>query len=636
MIKWRLRLPLLLTLLLTLLLVAGVGIGTFRASVASSLDDLQQSANQRLDLYATSLESEIARYAHLPSILGLSQTVDALLHDTNNTELRQAANIYLERLTERTGARAIYLMDRNGHVIATSNWNQPDSFLGEDDSFRPYFQEAITGHTGRFFGVGTTRSEPGYYLSDGMFDQGQPLGVAVVKISLTNLERAWTDSKTLAMVADPNGVVILSSNPAWKFKTLRPISSDEQATFDLSLQYNRIPLKPLELREVRQLSDFARIVRPPKDMLQLRLGYSGSYLAQSRQLTRANWQLTELSSLLTRSDWQLIELSSLAPVYELAFDRAALGSALTAFAMLGLMLMRERRRRLRDKLAAREALQQAYNELERKVEERTADLSAANEQLQNEVAERTRTEKNLRQTQGELVQAGKLAVIGQLSTGIAHELNQPLAALRTLSGNTVKFLERGDLATASNNLATINELVDKMGQITGALKSFARKSTSSVGNAEVGRAIDNALFLLEQRLRRAGVTVARLSAPDTAMVRCDPTRLEQVLVNLFANALDELENTADARIEISSRQDGSHVSISVRDTGPGLQEEVRAHLFEPFFTTKPAGIGLGLGLTLSSSIIAEAGGTLQADNHPQGGAVFTLTLPAATKETGHA
>jgi two-component system C4-dicarboxylate transport sensor histidine kinase DctB len=636
MIKWRLRLPLLLTLLLTLLLVAGVGIGTFRASVASSLDDLQQSANQRLDLYATSLESEIARYAHLPSILGLSQTVDALLHDTNNTELRQAANIYLERLTERTGARAIYLMDRNGHVIATSNWNQPDSFLGEDDSFRPYFQEAITGHTGRFFGVGTTRSEPGYYLSDGMFDQGQPLGVAVVKISLTNLERAWTDSKTLAMVADPNGVVILSSNPAWKFKTLRPISSDEQATFDLSLQYNRIPLKPLELREVRQLSDFARIVRPPKDMLQLRLGYSGSYLAQSRQLTRANWQLTELSSLLTRSDWQLIELSSLAPVYELAFDRAALGSALTAFAMLGLMLMRERRRRLRDKLAAREALQQAYNELERKVEERTADLSAANEQLQNEVAERTRTEKNLRQTQGELVQAGKLAVIGQLSTGIAHELNQPLAALRTLSGNTVKFLERGDLATASNNLATINELVDKMGQITGALKSFARKSTSSVGNAEVGRAIDNALFLLEQRLRRAGVTVARLSAPDAAMVRCDPTRLEQVLVNLFANALDELENTADARIEISSRQDGSHVSISVRDTGPGLQEEVRAHLFEPFFTTKPAGIGLGLGLTLSSSIIAEAGGTLQADNHPQGGAVFTLTLPAATKETGHA
>jgi two-component system C4-dicarboxylate transport sensor histidine kinase DctB len=469
-----------------------------------------------------------------------------------------------------------------------------------------------------------------------MFDQGQPLGVAVVKISLTNLERAWTDSKTLAMVADPNGVVILSSNPAWKFKTLRPISPDEQATFDLSLQYNRIPLKPLELQEVRRLSDFARIVRPPRDMLQASRGYSRSYLAQSRLLTRGNWQLTELSSLLTRSDWQLIELSSLAPVYELAFDRAALASALTAFAMLGLLLMRERRRRLQDKLAAREALQQAYNELERKVEERTADLSATNEQLQNEVAERIRTEKNLRQTQDELVQAGKLAVIGQLSTGIAHELNQPLAALRTLSGNTVKFLERGDLSTASNNLSTINELVDKMGQITGALKSFARKSTSSVGNAEVGRAIDNALFLLEQRLRRAGVAVVRLSAPDALAVRCDPTRLEQVLVNLFANALDELEGSADARIEIASQLNGKHVSISVRDTGPGLEEAVRAHLFEPFFTTKPAGIGLGLGLTLSSSIIAEAGGTLKADNHPQGGAVFTLTLPAATKETSHA
>lgn len=635
MTKRHLRLPILISLLLILLLVAGAGIGAFRASVSTSLDDLQVSANQRLDLYATSLESEIARYAHLPSILGLSQTIDGLLHDPANPRLQMAANQYLERLADRTGARAIYLQDRRGKVVATSNWQRPDSYLGEDDSFRPYFQEAITGHAGRFFGVGTTRSEPGYYLSEGLFDAGQPLGVAVVKISLTNLERTWSESKTLAMVADPNDVVILSSEPGWKFKTLRPLRADEIATFDANLQYNRIRLVPLDFKQVRLLNGNARIVHLPKGASRHPWYDPGTYLAQSRLLTRANWRLTELSSLLTRSDWQLIELSSLAPVYELAFNRAALASALTAFVLLGMLLMRERRRRLRDKLAAREALQQAYNELERKVVERTADLSAANDRLQAEVTERIRTEKNLRQAQDELVQAGKLAVIGQLSTGIAHELNQPLAALRTLSGNTVKFLERGDQATARTNLVTINELVDKMGSITGALKSFARKSTTSVGAAPIGRAIDNALFLLDQRLRRAGIQVTRLTAPDELVARCDSNRLEQVLVNLFANALDELEGIADPRLEISSHTQDDTIVIEVRDTGPGLQESVREHLFEPFFTTKPAGIGLGLGLTLSSGIIAEAGGTLKADNHPEGGAVFTLTLPIATKENGH-
>jgi two-component system C4-dicarboxylate transport sensor histidine kinase DctB len=635
MTKRRLRLPILLSLLLILLLVAGAGIGAFRASVSTSLDDLQVSANQRLDLYATSLESEIARYAHLPGILGLSQTIDGLLHDPANPRLQLAANLYLERLADRTGARAIYLQDSHGKVIATSNWQRPDSYLGEDDSFRPYFQEAITGHAGRFFGVGTTRSEPGYYLSEGLFDAGQPLGVAVVKISLTNLERTWSESKTLAMVADENDVVILSSEPSWKFKTLRPLSPDEVSTFDSNLQYNRIRLVPLDFKQVRLLNENARIVHLPKDTSRHPWYDSGTYLAQSRLLTRANWRLTELSSLLTRSDWQLVELSSLAPVYELAFNRAALASALTAFVLLGMMLMRERRRRLRDKLAAREALQQAYNELERKVIERTADLSAANDRLQAEVTERIRTEKNLRQAQDELVQAGKLAVIGQLSTGIAHELNQPLAALRTLSGNTVKFLQRGDLTTARANLTTINELVDKMGSITGALKSFARKSTTSVGTALIGRAIDNALFLLDQRLRRAGIQVVRLTAPDELTARCDSNRLEQVLVNLFANALDELEGVTNPRLEISSRMQDDTIVIEVRDTGPGLQESVREHLFEPFFTTKPAGVGLGLGLTLSSGIIAEAGGTLKADNHPEGGAVFTLTLPVAIKENGH-
>jgi len=617
----RRRLRIFLTVVLSLLLVIGAGVGAFRVSVSDALDGLQRRAGQRLDLYATSLDSEIARYAQLPGILGLAQPVDALIHDPNNVQRQKEANHYLEKLAERTGASTIYIQDWLGQVVATSNWRRPDSYLGENDAYRPYFQDAASGGVGRFFGVGTSRSEPGYYLSDGLYDGSRLLGVAVVKISLSRLERAWAESKSLVLVADQNGVVILSAEPRWKFSALQPLDAAVRAEFDRTRQYNRLPLPMLGLKTLRTLGNDARVVQLPKGAVRLPLDdpYPRHFLAKSRTLPR--------------SDWQLIELLSLDAVYELAYSRSALASVLTTLAIVALLWWRERRRHLNDKLSAREALQRAYTELERKVEERTADLSSANYRLQAEVAERTRAEQHLRQTQDELVQAGKLAVIGQLSTGVAHELNQPLAAVRTLSGNAIRFLQRGDLATASTNLSTINELVEKMGSITAALRSFARKSTSSVGVTHLQRAIDNALFLVDQRLKHSRVAIVRPDAPETLAVRCDPTRLEQVLVNLLTNALDELAGRPAPYIEINCRCDeGGQVHITVRDNGPGLADAVRAHLFEPFFTTKPAGIGLGLGLTLSAGIIAEAGGTLVADNHPEGGALFTLILPAVSED----
>ncbi|MDN0076879.1 ATP-binding protein [Crenobacter sp. SG2303] len=619
----RRQLRIFLTVLLSLLLVTAAGIGAFRASVSDALDVMQRRAGQRLDLYSTSLESEIARYAQLPGILGLAQPVDALIHDPNNPQRQQEANRYLERLAERTGASAIYIQDWLGEVVATSNWQRSDSYLGENDAYRPYFQDAAAGGAGRFFGVGTSRSEPGYYLSDGLYDGPRLLGVAVVKISLARVEKAWAESKSLVLVTDQNGVVILSSEPRWKFTAAEPLDAAVRAEFDRTRQYNRLPLPPLGLKTLRRLDSDVQVVLLPKASTSLPSSdpYPRHFLAKSRALAQ--------------SDWRVTELLSLDAVYELAYSRAALAGVLTALAIVALLWWSERRRHVRDKLAAREALQRAYNELERKVEDRTADLSSTNLRLQAEVAERARAEQHLRQTQDELVQAGKLAVIGQLSTGVAHELNQPLAAVRTLSGNAIRFLERGDLATASANLSTINELVEKMGSITSALRSFARKSTSSVGVTQLQRAIDNALFLVDQRLKKTRTQVLRPTMPETLAVRCDPNRFEQVLVNLLTNALDELENYPAPRIEITCRRDGAQVVLSVRDNGPGLADSVRAHLFEPFFTTKPAGIGLGLGLTLSAGIVAEAGGALMGDNHPEGGAQFTLTLPAVSEEEQH-
>ena len=233
----------------------------------------------------------------------------------------------------------------------------------------------------------------------------------------------------------------------------------------------------------------------------------------------------------------------------------------------------------------------------------------------------------MRAKQEELVQAGKLAVIGQLSTGIAHELNQPLAALRTLSANAVRFLERGDIETVQGNLSRMAGLVDRMGAITGQLRNFARKSNRQLQAVDLSLAVHNACALLAPELEKARVQVNLSPELPSAQVWCDSNRLEQVLVNLLSNASDALQAQAVREISVHWRCVADRVQISVQDSGPGLSDAALQHLFEPFFTTKSGDQGLGLGLVISAEIVRDFGGTLQGHNHPLGGAEFTLELP---------
>ena len=600
-------------------LIAGAGLLAFRLSLAMGLAELQVTGRHRLDLYASSLEREIDKYAYFSTTLGLERDVLRLLASPTSERTRQV-NQYLEQLNERAGTLSIYVLDRQGRVVAASNWRRPDSYVGEELSFRPYFRQALETGSGRLFAIGTTRGEPGYYLASALGNGQGLLGVAVVKVGLQQLEQSWTTVEAPALVADENGVVILASVPDWKFTTLQPLDAATRSAFYQTQQYNRRALEPLGVQALGTLDHGARLVRLPRQKPELvsMFPVSGQFLAQTQALPGTTWQITVFSQL--------------DPVRGIAFSRAALAAAAAGILCILLLMQAERRRHLKDRLAAREALQQAHDRLELKVAERTADLSAANQRLQAEVAERTRAERTLRAAQDELVQAGKLAVIGQLATGIAHELNQPLAALRTLSGNARKFLARGDQSSVDGNLARIAELVDRMGRLTGQLKSFARKSTGRPQAVPLRRAIDNALFLLEQRLQRSGI-VACLNLPQQELrAWCDANRLEQVLVNLAGNALDAMEGQPAPALEIEALRQGERILVRVRDHGPGLSDEARAHLFEPFFTTKEAGSGLGLGLAISAGIVADSGGSLSGDNHPEGGAVFTIDLPAAPKD----
>jgi two-component system C4-dicarboxylate transport sensor histidine kinase DctB len=615
------------------LLLLGVallcGLAAYGLAQRMGQTQIQATGLHRLELYAASLQREISKYAFLPGTLELQRDVLALL-SARATAVQSApygaphtaaVNAYLEQLNDRAGTLAIYVINLQGQVVATSNWRRPDSFLGEDLRFRAYFQDALSTGVGRLFGIGTTRGEPGYYLASALLDGSRTVGVAVTKVSLDQLEQSWSTVEAPVIVTDENGVVILGSVPDWKFTALRPLDEGTRKAFDQTLQYNRRALKPLGIKVLSDLDQGARVVRVAREGTEMASVYpvTGRFLTQSRALPGTPWTLTVFSHL-ARAD-------EAAQSYGVI---ATIGAAFVA--LCGFMLNQRRRHerdRLRDRLSAREALQAAHDELERKVQQRTADLLRTNERLQSEVQERIRAEGTLRAAQNELVQAGKLAVIGQLSTGVAHELNQPLTALRTLSGNSLRFLERGDLSTVRVNLDRIAQLADRMGLITGELRAFARKSTGEPQAVVVRTALNNALAVLGSRIEQVAAVVQVHVAEPEPVAWCDGNRMEQVLVNLVNNALDAMAGASAPRVDVHCERLADQVHVQVRDHGPGLSNEALAHLFEPFFTTKGSGEGLGLGLALSAGIVRESAGTLTGANHPGGGAVFHLTLPAA-------
>jgi len=287
---------------------------------------------------------------------------------------------------------------------------------------------------------------------------------------------------------------------------------------------------------------------------------------------------------------------------------------------------------LMERDAARAALEDAKEELEAKVEARNAELHAINRSLQTEIVERTQAVRQLQSMQQEMIRTENLAVIGQLSAGIAHELNQPLAALGTLSENAIRFLDRGDGETVRFNLDRITHLVARMGVLTGRLRSFARRSGDEIETVDVALSVDNALAILGHRVDREAIHV-EISAPAQAIqAKANAIRVEQILMNLIGNALDATETADRPWVSISWAEENARAVIRVADNGTGLSPEVENRIFEPFFTTKKNGGGLGLGLAISADIARSFGGALTAGNRAAGGAVFSLELPLTMEE----
>ncbi|MCO5979242.1 ATP-binding protein [Ideonella oryzae] len=606
-LRWRRRRSLGLTLLaLGLMLLAGWG--AFTVSVQRRTEQLRAESNHQLDLFAAAVQGMVRRLEPMPATVQLSTEVQALLRQPGDAARVQAASSYLRRLNAHLGGMQLFVQDQRGIVLAASD----PALVGDDLSFRPYFLEALSGRVGRHFAIGVRDGVPGYYVSHPIHDGAKVVGVAVLKIGLEPVDEAWGMLGAPALLADSNQVVILSSRPEWTYTALAELPLERKVDLQVTRLYGDHRITRFPLQVDLRVDEDSQIV---EGVLPAGLGASG---AQGR--SAASRGMLVLGRTLDGTDWRLLMFADLRPVRQQAAQDSLLAGVSAGFVLLLMLLVNQRRRIVQQKL-------QLNAELEEKVTARTQALSETNARLRKEVREREQAEHTLREAQDELVHAGKMAALGQLATGITHELTQPLGAIRTLSGNAVAFMQRGQLDAVSGNLAIMARLAEQMGAIIEPLKGFARKSKAQPQAARLATAVHNALFLYHQRIRNEQVTVHDATADSPLAAWCDPNRLEQVLINLIGNALDAMREQPQRALWIDAAAQDGRVALRVRDQGPGLDPALRDRVFEPFFSTKSAGGGLGLGLAISRDIAREAGGELEADNHPDGGACFTLWLP---------
>ncbi len=579
-------------------LLAGVAI-SFAGSIAArgAYDQLRADGRSSAALHTALLRSELEKFRLVPLALADDpQTRSVLL--SGDEPFVTTFDERLERLNGNIKSAAIYLIRSDGRTVAASNFKQPLSFVGSNYGFRAYFRQAL--RTGGFeqFALGTVSRLPGLYIARRVSD-GRALGVVVLKVEFDQLEAEWRQSGMPAYVTDPRGIVIITSVPQWRFLTTRPIDPAQRALLRKTLDFGDAPLTLLPISAGKH----SGIVTVSSG------GKPDDFVETIVPTGKAGWQL----HLLTPVGGRVRDASTTA--------RFAAAAAILLIALIvGGIIRRQRRRTER---ARKEAADRAA--LEAEVEARTSDLRNANRKLGQEIAERKAGEAKLQQARDQLVQANKLASLGQITAGVAHEIAQPVAAIRTYADNGKLLIDQERTKDAAHNLERIVAMTDRIGTITGELRGFARKARGTLSALVIGEVIDGALLLLRDRIERQQVAVST-NGDVSARVSAERVRLEQVLMNLLVNAFDAMDKSGGDRIRFDIRRSGRWVDVDLHDNGPGLTAEAEASLFKPFNTTKDQ--GLGLGLTISLDIMRELGGDLTRIPSSEG-ACFRLRLKRA-------
>ncbi|WP_312480896.1 sensor histidine kinase [Stutzerimonas nitrititolerans] len=569
--------------LIVLLIFAGLLLSMYwagRVAEQRTWTERSQEARGQLELYAQTIHTQVERFRSVPALLALDSDIRKLLENPGDRQLRNQLNRRLERQNQAAGSSVLYLIDRQGNTLAASNWREWSSFVGYNYGFRPYFRDALTQDSGRYFAVGVTTGIPGYFLSSSVKNAaGEVLGVLVVKLELEDMQREWVGQSGILLITDALDIVILSNRPAWRFRYLQPLSDETRSQLVAARRYAEQNLQPLHSRRLQRIDEDSE--RRQVD------GPDGrhNYFWQRLTLPSENWTL------------HLLQEPQLVAANIRSYRLAAAGVWMTLAFLLLYLAQRRKTRRVE---------QRSRQELERLVEARTRELRTA---------------------QDGLVHAARMAALGQMSAALAHEINQPLTALRMQLASQRLLLDSGRSEAVREGLGQIEGLIERMAALTGHLKTFARKNPAGLPQrVRLDEVLEQALQLLGPRIRSEAVDVRCQVSPD-AWVSGDSIRLEQVLINLLNNALDAMQSSSVRQLRIDCRRDGNEWRLSVADSGGGIDREHLDQVFEPFFTTKPVGQGLGLGLAVSYGIVRDLGGRLEVRNDAQG-AVFDIRLPA--------
>ncbi|MCJ7995409.1 sensor histidine kinase [Rhizobium cremeum] len=584
-----------LVLLAALLLTAAVAVIGWGLPFVTLrfMNEASLQAGSALRLAVSALSGQLKRYEPLPALIADHDDIKELLTRPADQGLRMAANVYLREINALLRSSDIYVMTMDGETIAASNYDDPATFIGQNFSYRPYFQDAAQGRQARFYALGTTSAKRGYYFASPVSVAGSIRGVIVFKVDIDAIEDSWRGGEYKIIVNDPEGIIFMSGSPAWLYSSVLPLTRERLARTAQSRRYSDAVLRELPIERSRLASHALMRIAEPDG--------AREYLALSQYVAEA--------------DWTVNVLMDTGSVHSQA--RTAIAALVLLICVAGLAggVLIQRRARLNERI---DMESRAKAELERRVEERTADLARVNLEL--------------RKTQADLIQAGKLAGLGQMSAALSHEFNQPLAAAKTYADSAALLLDRERYDDARGNLARISSLIDRMASISRHLRNFARKPNEKLAPVSVEEVLLDTLEIVSARLATARAEVVSDLGSPPPVVRAGSVRLQQVLVNIISNAADAVEGLDDRRIHINARREGERVVVEVRDHGPGVQPAIAERIFDPFFTTKGVGKGLGLGLSISYNIVKDFGGNLTVSNHPEGGAVFRIELDAAAAQ----
>lgn len=526
----------------------------------------RNQAELRLALYGGNLMSELQRNSIVPQLLARDPTLIAALQSKDYSQSTQRLISYVQEI----GAASLILLDADGRVVAATDRSR----LGEQHRGEAPFVDAVRSK-GTIFSL-VPREAGGYMFAYSRRVEAQSgvLGVIVVEVDLQKFEQAWAGISDAVLVTDSQGAIVLATESRW-----RGLTEDEALK-------RQTPVSAIE-RAIKATADWTAL---PADAYVL----GEAVMRVESRLPFRGWRIVSFTT------YQSVR-ERVNGVLALEIMGFALMLALAFYAM-------GRRTALRLVLFQRES----------------AELRRLNQRLQREIAERERVQENLAVAEQTLAQSSKLAALGEMAAAVSHELNQPLAAMKTYLAGARLLLKRNRPEEALAGFGRIDDLIERMGAITKQLKSYARKGGEEFYPVNLSDALASSLAMMEPQLRQRKVRITRIMPDEPVWVMGDRVRIEQVIINLLRNALDATKSVDDPEVEIILAA-GETATLTVRDNGDGIKD--LDSLFEPFYTTKQPGDGVGLGLAISSGIVNDLGGRLTARNGQNGGAVFEMQLP---------